>query len=149
MKLKKFNTKTFMTSLVLVMTSVTCSGCKLFKEEVAENKISYDELVNDYKVIDIVSFDKHNFHIVKKEQIENSCYGYYDLMYHNCIVKVDDEACTIISKGFIDNLYEYEISDYLEKYDAVCDGYTIDDLGYIISWIRDDYEEKVLVKERD
>ena len=112
--------------------------------------ISYNDLVNNYKIVEFTTFDKQNIQIVKKEPIKDkeNYYGYYDIIYNNCIVKVDEENGLIIGKGVINNIVEMDIKNYLEMYSIKQDEFSKEDLGTIIEIIRNDYfeEEKVLVK---
>lgn len=149
MKIQNMNKKVFFTTLSLVFTSITCSSCTVKKQE-DKNLITYNDLVNNYKIVEFDSNDKRVIHIVKKEKINDmeNYYGYYDIIYNNCIVKVDEENGIIIGKGIIDNIVEMNIENYLEMYNIKQNKFSNEDLGIIIEMIRDDYfdEEKVLVK---
>lgn len=148
MKLNNFNKKLFGLSFSLICTSVIASGCTMNESD--DNSISYNELIDNYKVVEFTSFDKQSMHIVKKEEIKDmpNCYGYYDIYYHNCIIKVDEEKGIILGKGIINNIVETDLKNYLEIYNINQDKFSKDDLGIIIDMIRKDYfeEEKVLVK---
>lgn len=148
MKVKNINKKLFGLSLSLVCTSIISSGCTM--NEDADETISYDELTTNYKVVEFTSFDKRTMHIVKKEAIEDvpDCYGYYDILYHKCIIKVDDAAGVILGKGIITNIIETDVGNYLKKYNINKDEFSNDDLDIIIDMIRNDYltDEKILVK---
>lgn len=148
MKLNKINKKVFGLSLGLTFTSIVCSSCNMDRDD--SNLISYDDLVNNYKVVELTSFDKKNIHIVKKEEIKDkpNCYGYYDIYHHECIIKVDEENGLIIGHGIINNIAEIDMKNYIEMYNINQDKFSNSDLDIMIDMIRNDYinEEKTLVK---
>lgn len=143
------NKKVFLTTLSLVFTSITCTSCNVEKQE-NKDLITYNDLVNNYKLVEFDSSDKRFIYIVKKEKMEDmdNYYGYYDIIYHKCIVKVDEEKGVIIGKGVIDNIIEMDIEKFLEIHNIKQDKFSNEDLGIILEMFRDDYleKEKVLVK---
>ncbi len=150
MNIKKINIKAF--SIGLTFTLI-CSGCTFNKDEEKEG-ISYFDLVNNYRMIEFSFEDKNMIHFLKKECIEGSCYGYYDVVNNDCVVKVDEEVGSIItsSKIVINSLTEHNMKEYLDYYNVTLDTFSDEELNILIGMIKDDYyanEDKKLVKERD
>ena len=141
MKFKNINKKILDLSLGLTFTSVVCVSCAINKSEINQNVIDYDDLVNNYKIVEITALDNQTIHILKKEKIENmpNCYGYYDIFYHKCIIKVDEKNGFIIGNGFITNVLESDIEGYLDMYKINKNEFNYDDLGLIVDMIRNDY----------
>ena len=145
MNLKKININAF--SLGLTFT-LMCSGCA-FEEQQKEEGISYQDLVNDYRMLEFEYEDKSVIHFLKKQHIEESCYGYYEIVNNKCVIKVDEENGSIINHSaiVIKGLTEHSMKEYLNKYNINMLQFTDEELNTIVEMIKTDYEkEKVLVK---